>query len=320
MAGKVCTMDEHAMINHVEDENDKSDENTANENIANKYANESPPMISVIMGVYNQWDTKALELSVASILNQSFCNFEFIIYDDGSCQPIAEKIRQLKDRDKRIIVIGREENHGLAFSLNECIKHSKGKYIARMDADDISHPDRLRRQFIFLEKNMDYDWCGCNALLFDEEGIWGERRMPQIPKEKDFLKFSPYIHPSVMYRRKVFEEEGYLDSKDTLRCEDYEIFMRLSRRGLRGYNLQENLFEYRESMNSYKRRKFVYRINEAKIRYRNFKEMNILFPVGWMYVLRPIIGVLLPYQMNALHKHIKYRKSYGEARWRDAKE
>lgn len=276
-------------------------------------------MISVIMGVYNQWDKEALMMAVSSILQQSFKNFEFIIYDDGSCEEIAQQIRQLEAIDSRIVVIGREENHGLAFSLNECIKHSRGKYIARMDADDISHPDRLQIQYDFLEKNRDYQWCGCNAVLFDENGIWGERKMPEIPSNKDFLRFSPFIHPSVMYRREVFVEgEGYLDSKDTLRCEDYEIFMRLSRKGLKGYNLQLNLFEYRESMDSYRRRKFVYRINEAKVRYKNFKGMGMLFPIGWIYVLRPVIGGIVPYQMIALLKRTEYRKVFSRAWWKDA--
>ena len=107
------------------------------------------PMVSVIMGVYNQWDEKILRDAVNSILNQSFRDFEFIIWDDGSCPEAAGNVQALGGMDQRIIIAGREENRGLAFSLNECIRLARGKYIARMDADDFSLPGRLERQVIF---------------------------------------------------------------------------------------------------------------------------------------------------------------------------
>lgn len=253
------------------------------------------PAISVVMGIYNQWNKDQLYEAVHSILNQSFTDFEFIIYNDGSHPKAAEYIRELQGLDNRIILMGREENHGLAFSLNTCIKIAKGKYIARMDADDISYPERLRIQHDFMENHGEYAWCGCCTDLFDNNGVWGSRYMPEAPEYKDYLKYSPYVHPTVMYRREIFEaNEGYLEAEETQRCEDYEIFMRLRQRGLRGYNIQECLFCYREDKASFYRRKMKFRINEAKLRWRNFKEMDILFPTGWLYVLRPIIGGLLP--------------------------
>ena len=190
-------------------------------------------IISVIMGVYNQWNVEELHAAVVSILNQSFMNFEFIIYDDGSDPEVAKAIKELANLDERIVIIGRSENHGLAFSLNSCIHIAKGKYIARMDADDISKRERLAVQYEFLENNLQYDWCGCNAVLFDENGIWGNRKMPQHSIKEDFLRYSPYIHPSVMYRSEIFrrEKEVYLVSDETMRCEDYELFMRLHKRG-----------------------------------------------------------------------------------------
>ena len=251
--------------------------------------------VSVIMGVYNQWNKDELYAAVYSILEQSLQSFEFIIYDDGSDSELARTIKKLEELDKRIIVIRKEENHGLAFSLNTCIQIARGKYIARMDADDVSVKNRLEVQYNFLENHPEYSWCGCNAELFDENGIWGTRQMPEKPVKEDYLKYSPYIHPSVMYRSQLFEkEDAYLVSNDTLRCEDYEIFMRLRNHGYYGYNIQSCLFRYREDRHSFQKRKFCYRISEAKIRYRNFKDMGILFPIGWIYCLRPIIGGVLP--------------------------
>ncbi|SFA76655.1 Glycosyltransferase involved in cell wall bisynthesis [Acetitomaculum ruminis DSM 5522] len=253
------------------------------------------PLISVIMGVYNQFDEKELLDSVISILNQSFWDFEFIIWDDGSDKIAKDIIEKLPLMDERIIIAGKNENQGLAFSLNECIKLARGKYIARMDADDISLPNRLKKQYEFLEKHSEYAWCGTNCELFDEEGVWGLRLMSKEPYIKDYYKYSPFIHPSVMFRKELFEAgRGYLETKETLRCEDYEIFLHLTKKGLKGYNLEEILFRYRESRQSYKKRTINTRINEAKIRYRNFKELGILFPKGWFYVLRPVFAILLP--------------------------
>jgi len=258
------------------------------------------------MGVYNQWDEEILLQAVNSILTQTFQNFEFIIWDDGSHPDAGRLVQKLATLDERIIVAGREENRGLAFSLNECIRLAKGKYIARMDADDRSMPERLKAQFDFLESHPEYAWCGTNANLFDENGIWGTREMKEQPTEQDYLRFSPFIHPTVMFRKKVFDaNEGYLESEETLRCEDYEIFMRLRRAGLRGYNLQQVLFCYREDKDSYHRRTFHFRWNETKLRYRNFKQMEMLFPLGWLFVLRPIVGGILPAAWIAFLKRIE---------------
>lgn len=266
--------------------------------------------VSVIMGIYNQWSQEILLEAVNSILQQSLKDFEFIIYDDGSDPMAAKYIRSLADLDERIVLIGSEINHGLAFSLNACIDHAKGKYIARMDADDIAMPHRLQRQVDFLEEHPEYMWCGTNAKVFDETGVWCERKMPEQPGEEDYLRFSPYIHPTVVYRAEVFSNmEGYLVSRETLRCEDYEIFMRLCRAGYQGYNIQESLFLYRENQNSYQRRKFKFRLNEAAIRYRNFRAMHILFPIGWCYVLRPVLAGIIPKRMLSLFKRRIEQKS-----------
>lgn len=253
------------------------------------------PEISVIMGVYNQFNRTTMRLAINSILKQTFDDFEFIIYDDGSHPDVASYLRELEKTDKRIILLGREDNNGLAFSLNECIKKSTGKYIARMDADDMSKLNRFEIQKRFLDENPEYGWCGSNIELFDGNRTWGYRKLPEIPTNKDFAKYSPYAHPTVMFRREILiDANGYHVSYLTARCEDYELFMRLTKMGLRGYNIQENLYIYREDSNSYHRRKFKYRINEAVIRYKNFKQLDILWPFGWIQILRPIVAILIP--------------------------
>ncbi len=260
------------------------------------------------MGVYNQYDEQALRLAVTSVLEQTYSNLEFIIWDDGSDERAAAILKDLPSMDERIILAGKGENRGLAFSLNECIKLAKGKYIARMDADDISFPERLEKQVAFLEEHQEYGWCGTGAELFDENGTWGIRMMPEVPCIKDYYRFSPFIHPSVVFRASLFfDDNGYSENDETLRCEDYEIFMKLSSRGIKGCNLQEILFGYREDKSSYEKRNVRNRIMEARIRYRNFKAMKALLPFGWLFVLRPVVACIIPARVVGLIKRTEGR-------------
>lgn len=266
-------------------------------------------IVSVLMGVYNQRDDAVLSRAVASILNQTLKKLELIIYDDGSDPETGAYIRKLAYLDPRIRVCGDRHNHGLAFALNACVDLARGRYLARMDADDVSAPERLERQYEFLKANPKYDWCGTNAQLFEDKFVWGCRRMPEEPSATDYLKYSPFIHPTVMFRREILVEHPYTVSRKTRRCEDYELFLRLWRQGYHGYNLQESLFYYREDRNSFRRRSMGARIHEAEIRFHNFREMRLLFPVGWAYVLRPVAGGLAP---NRLLAWLKRRESgYG---------
>ena len=121
----------------------------------------SSPAISVIMSVYN--DEKYLAKSIESILNQTYSDFEFIIINDGSTDKSMEIIDRYKNEDKRVVVVN-QENMGLTKSLNKAIKLSKGKYIARMDSDDISVSNRLEKQIEFLKHNKDYALVGTNIV------------------------------------------------------------------------------------------------------------------------------------------------------------
>ncbi len=253
------------------------------------------PKISVIMSIYNQWNKIQLEEAVESVLKQTFSDFEFIIYNDGSDQVVFEYLQKYAALDERIVLINNSVNHGLAYSLNTCIDVAKGKYLARMDDDDICAPDRLMAQYEFMEAHPEIAYVGCNAMLIDDKGVWGIRRMPENPGKQDFLRFSPFIHPTVMIRRSIFDgTTAYRSSKATWRCEDYELFMRLYKLGHRGCNMQQELFFYREDRKSYKKRKLKYRIDEMRLRYRNFSEMGLMYPFGWLFVVRPLVAAFIP--------------------------
>lgn len=268
------------------------------------------PGISVIMSIYNQWNEEYLDQAVMSILDQTFEDFEFIIYDDGSDPVICGQLEKYAQLDNRIVLIHSRENCGLAYSLNTCINVARGKYLARMDDDDISDPERLAVQYEYMEIHPEIAYVGCNARLIDSGGVWGHRVMPEFPMKHAFLRYSPFIHPSVMIRRNIFDiQEAYRFSKDTWRCEDYELFMRLLRLGYRGANIQQELFSYREDSNSYRKRKLKYRLDEMKLRYRNFKEMGLLYPLGWLYVVRPLAAAIVPSGLIYMAKKLYHRQS-----------
>lgn len=113
----------------------------------------SAPKVSVIMSIYNQWNSEYLDQAIMSILNQTFGDFEFIIYDDGSDPLICRLLEKYKQLDNRVVLIHSAENCGLAYSLNTCINVAKGKYLARMDDDDISDPERLAVQYNRLSES-----------------------------------------------------------------------------------------------------------------------------------------------------------------------
>lgn len=270
--------------------------------------------ITVIMGVYNPSRQKELNTAIRSILSQTQTDFEFLIVDDGSNVSTKEWLSRYTEIDSRIRIITKEKNKGLASALNTCIESAKGKYIARMDDDDISEPNRLEKQYKFLEANPEYAFVGTNAELIDDNGVFGIRKMPTTPKDKDFLPFSPFIHPSVMVRRDVYLEcGGYEEGKETWRSEDYEIFMRMYAKGYRGYNLQEPLLQYREDRNSYVKRKYKYRIDEAKIRWRYFKGLDAPIFYKSIYVVKPLLVGLFPKRLIHIIKRMQGSKElYNE--------
>ena len=272
-------------------------------------ASSDTPEVSVIMGVYNQKNQLELEEAVNSILVQSFSDFEFIIYDDGSDSDAAGYLQQVASTDSRIRLIRDEDNRGLAYSLNRCIDEARGRFLARMDADDISKMERLEKQVAFLKAHPEYGWVGTNAVVFENETPWGTQIMAPEPNQYNFLPFSPFVHPSVMFRREIFEENiAYHVAPETTRCEDYELFLRLYESGLRGYNIQEPLYYYRQSSASFKKRTMKTRLNEAKIRRQYFPNLDVPTTKKLVYTLRPVVTGLIPYRMIALYKKQRLRR------------
>jgi glycosyltransferase involved in cell wall biosynthesis len=201
------------------------------------------PSITVVMSVYN--GEKYLAEAIQSVIDQTFTDFEFVIIDDGSNDNTLEIIQSFMSSDSRIVLRSRK-NKGLVASLNEGLAIAKGKYVARMDADDISLPTRFEKQFSFLENNFDIGVCGSWIEVFGEnfkKKLW---KMPTRDEElKPKLLFSvPFAHPSVMIRKNIIDQSGLRYKTDYKDAEDYKFWLDLSTH-TQFSNIPEVLIRYR---------------------------------------------------------------------------
>ena len=186
--------------------------------------NESSPMITVLMPVFN--GEKFLQKAIQSILDQTFTDFEFIIINDGSDDSTLEIINLF--HDPRIRVCSNEFSLGLVKSLNIGIKLARGRYIARMDCDDISLPTRLITQFRFLSIHPEISVCG-SWIKTIGAGVGEIRKYPLTSEDIqcELLFRSPLAHPSVMFNREKLQDNLIYDERYE-KAEDYELWVRLS--------------------------------------------------------------------------------------------
>ena len=204
-------------------------------------------LISVILPVYN--GEKYLKEAIESILNQTYTNFEFIIINDGSKDSSLEIIKEYEKEDERIIVISRE-NKGLIATLNEGIEKAKGKYIARMDQDDISLPERFEKQIEILEEN-NIDICGCHFFIVDSKGKYKAAKVVStdvIFNKIILVRSVPFAHGSVMFR-KDFIIKNSLEYGQTnyIHAEDYALWIAFANKNAKISNVDDFLFKYRDS-------------------------------------------------------------------------
>jgi len=228
------------------------------------------PRITVLMSVYN--GEKYLRKAVDSILSQTFKDFEFLIINDGSTDRTVEILHSYDN--PRIRIINNEENVGLTKSLNKGLKLAKGKYIARMDADDISMPERFERQVEFLEKNPDIGVLGVNCPVINDHGrvtFILERPTSHTDIVKELLSENQFVHSSLMLRMDVLSSAGGYN-EDFRLAQDYELILRLSKT-TQVANLPEPLHMWRNNISgdvlTDKRKKQILLRNKARERYLN---------------------------------------------------
>lgn len=201
--------------------------------------------VTVLLAVYN--GERYLTNAIESILAQTFSDFEFLIIDDGSNDGTKDILGKYA-KEKRIVLIRNKENIGLTNSLNKGLKFARGDYIARQDADDISLPDRLKRQVNFLDSNAGVAILGTNLKHIDSMGTPMKRQPKPYPTSSGVLSWMLFFrnclqHPTVMMRRNVTEKLGGYNAQLPL-CQDYELWLRASFK-YRLSNLPDILVKYR---------------------------------------------------------------------------
>ena len=272
------------------------------------------PKISVIMGIYNCAET--LDEAINSILKQTETNWELIMCDDGSTDntyTVAEKYVQ--QYPNKIFLIQNKKNEGLNYTLNRCLKKASGKYIARMDGDDISLPERFQKEMEFLDRHLEYAIVSTPMIYFDESGDWGQGTAIAIPQIKDFVFHAPFhCHAPCMIRRDAFlKVKGYTVDRRLLRYEDCNLWYKLYSAGYRGYNLQEPLYKMRDDRNAYSRRSKSARMRAVYVQYKGFRMIKM--PIKYYAYLsiefiKSFMIIIMPEKVYMImHKRKQQNKS-----------
>jgi len=167
--------------------------------------------------------------AIKSILNQSFRDFELIIVDDASTDGTWKVAKSYKSKDRRIVLLKNEINIGSSRTMTIALRLSRGRYVAVMDNDDYSYPNRLKKQFDFLEKNTGVGVIGGSIKIISEDGTYVGKRKYHLQDSairKHIFRFSPFAHPSVMFRKSVLDKVGYYNTKYAP-ADDYELYFRI---------------------------------------------------------------------------------------------
>lgn len=259
--------------------------------------------ISILMGIYNCAAT--LAEAVDSILRQTYTNWELILCDDGSVDDTYRIAAEYQNKyPEKIVLLQNEKNMGLNYTLNRCLERATGEYIARMDGDDISLPERFERELAALEREGSLAVVSCAMICFDEKGEWANGgRICEYPRKERLVRGTVHCHAPAMLRTEVMRAVGGYSVDDRLlRVEDWHLWLKIYAAGYRGRNLAEPLYKMRDDRNAANRRRFRYRLNESYVS-RLAVKMLRLPKWNYIYALRPILVGLLPGPVYyALHR------------------
>ena len=230
---------------------------------------ENKPLCSVVMSVYN--GEEYLKEAIDSILQQSYANFEFIIIDDASTDNSLEIIQSYND--PRIIIIQNNENLFLACSLNKGIRIAKGDYIVRMDADDVSMPERIMKQVSFMERNPQVGISGtCSEIIGYAAGHGNYSQDDQTIKFK-LLHECHLMHPTLIIRKELIFDNDLFFNEQLRKNQDYELFIRAV--DYTQYaNLPDSLLQYRQTEANVKRDSYNQQENVLAIQKKLFHKIG----------------------------------------------
>lgn len=261
--------------------------------------NNYQPLVSVIIACYNA--ENYIDVCLASLVNQTYKNIEIIICDDCSTDNSYQVLLKWAKKDSRVIILKNDKNLYAAYSRNRCLEASKGEYIMIQDIDDISHLERVEVLLKTLIENQSISIVSSPMEAFVDDYniiISCLKQKIKYPTKRNLLWGISFNHPASMITRKCFmSAKGYRVSKETRRCQDYDMFMRMYALGFRGMNIDKPLYFYRLDEANYKRRSFNARIGEYKIRKLGFKEMGFM-PWAYIFTLKPFLAHIIQFFKN----------------------
>lgn len=245
------------------------------------------------MSVYN--GEEFLRDSILSILNQGYKDFEFVIINDCSTDGTPAILNDFQKTDSRIKMIHNNQNLGLTKSLNKAIRESSGEYLARLDCGDLSSPDRLEKQVNFLDSNQDIGLVGSFMYIINTKGeILKEVKYPTDNEtlKKDLIRYNPFVHSSIMFRRRSGERVGFYDEEFKY-TQDYRLYFKLFPY-TQFANLPFFLVKYRHmpnSITSTKNKQQMFFANKAR---RHAIENGYYSKFGYIYVFKQYLISLIP--------------------------
>ena len=266
------------------------------------------PEVTVVMPVYNCKDKVAN--AVKSILSQTFTDFELIIVNDGSTDGVSGILEEYKKEDGRVVIIS-QANKGLSYSINQALQISKGKYVVRQDADDVSLPERIEKQLEFIKKN-NIDILGSYAYLVNEKGAVIEDIVrPCIYEDivRNLERENCILHPTLMFKRQaVISIGGYSENYEF--AQDYELYLKAVRGGLRLGCIPEFLVKITHSASSVsvklRRKQLLYALSAQAMYFAKQKEFRFYY-IGCIF--NHIFKILIPMWARKLRVWLRNRQT-----------
>ena len=255
------------------------------------------PKVSVVMSEYNTNEVFFHE-AVASVLNQTYKDFEFIIVDDSGINRVTDMMGDY--HDKRIRIVKNDQNVGFVKSLNNGISQAVGEFIMRMDTDDVISADRFEKLMNFIDTHPEYSAVSSRAIEFTGSEKLGVIGSLGEKNKKDVMRGDTPVHAAAVIRKKDIEEIGFY--KDFLRAEDLVLWCELLLAGKRLYMLNDVLYDYRVNPDDYKKRTIAHRKGEIKARLVYYPKLGAS-PLDYVRVLKSIVAGLAPIWMVRLYRN-----------------
>lgn len=271
------------------------------------------PRVAVALSVYKSDRPDHLKLSIDSMLSQSYDLVDVFIQVDGLISSECCQVLNSYSSEERVFVTFNDENKGLAFRLNtiidEVVSLKNYTYIARMDADDISFPERISKQVEYLESNDNISVIGTDLI---EINSWGEelfhKTMSYTHSDilKKVIKKCPFSHPTVMFRESIFESGEIRYKSELMNTQDYYLWVDLLSEGYKLSNLNEPLLYFRVNESFHSRRGWHKAMNDFRARLYAFKKLNVITPSNVLHTALLFLLRIAPASIKTFaYKHLR---------------